>query len=391
MCRYCINPYRQHNPDWNEDISSAFESGDILDLHRSLPEYAPTPIVLLPNLASRLGVGKISVKDESHRFGLKAFKALGASYAIYRLLKRDLETRGVTVPSASEFYGTPGTVAPGEYTFCTATDGNHGRGVAWTARKLNQRAMIYMPANAVSARIENIRSEGAEVIVVDGTYDDAVRQSASDAEANGWTVISDTSWPGYIEIPRWIMAGYLTMFREIHETGISVDVVFVQAGVGALAAAAAWYYNREYGSKYLKLISVEPTDADCLLESIMSPDGRPTPSLGAQNSVMAGLNCGTPSEIAWPFIRSGFDMFMTVPDQYSYKAMRAYFHPEGNDPRIVSGESGAAGLAALMAPCDKESLREAHESIGISPDSSVLLLNTEGDTDPANLAKVTDH
>lgn len=391
MSRYCINPYRQHNPDWNEDISSAFKNRDIFDLHKSLPEYAPTPLVSLPNLASRLGVRQILVKDESHRFGLKAFKALGASYAIYRFLKRDLEARSRTVPPATEFYSIPGLIAPGEYTFCTATDGNHGRGVAWTARKLNQRAMIYMPANTVTARVENIRSEGAEVIVVEGNYDDAVRRSASDAEANGWTIISDTSWPGYVEIPRWIMAGYLTMFREIHETAHDLDVVIVQAGVGALAAAAAWYYNREYGSRSVRLISVEPIDADCLFESITSPDGSPTPSRGAQNSIMAGLNCGTPSEIAWPFIRHGFDMFMTVPDDYSHRAMRAYFHPDGDDPRIVSGESGSAGLAALMALRNLESLRGTRKSVAIRPDSSVLLLNTEGDTDPVNFAKVIDH
>ena len=393
MCKFAINRYRQPDPQWSRDDRAAFESDDIIEVHRSLPEYEQTPLISVPALADQLGVGQILVKDESHRFGLKAFKALGATYAIYRYLKRDIDTHGDSLPDASEFYRTPDIIQPGSYTFCTATDGNHGRGVAWAARKLNQRAVIYMPENTVPARIENIRSENAEVIIVDGNYDEAVRRCAADAEKHGWQIISDTSWPGYEEIPRWIMAGYTTMFREIHETPgepADVDIVFVQAGVGSLAAAVAWYYNKANTGQTAKLVSVEPTDADCLLESIRSPGGNPTQSLGKQDSVMAGLNCGTPSEVAWPLIKTGFDLFMSIPDHYSIEAMRRYYYPQGNDPQIISGESGAAGLAALIALLDSDSLTLARESLGLTSNSKILLLNTEGDTDPANFNAVVE-
>jgi diaminopropionate ammonia-lyase len=387
MCRLCLNPYRQSDPRWDRYDCATFESEDILEVHRSLPEYEPTPLISLPALASQLGVGRILVKDESHRFGLKAFKALGATYAIYRYLKRDIETHGGSLPDASEFYRTPDSIQPGSYTFCTATDGNHGRGVAWAARQLNQRAVIYMPENTVPARIENIRSEDAEVVIIDGNYDKAVRRCAADAEEHGWQIISDTSWPGYEKIPRWIMAGYTTMFREIHEMQneqVDVDVVYVQAGVGSLAAAVSWFYNKAYTKRTTKLVSVEPIGADCLLESIRSPGGNPTQSLGKQDSIMAGLNCGTPSHVAWPLIKTGFDLFLSIPDDYSIKAMRRYYHPLGNDPQIISGESGAAGLAALIALCENDSLAIARDDLSLTSNSTILLLNTEGDTDPVN-------
>jgi diaminopropionate ammonia-lyase len=391
MTPFSLNPYRQSHPQWDPNDRAAFECEDILQVHRSLPEYEPTPLISLPVLGDQLGVGQILVKDESHRFGLKAFKALGATYAIYRYLKRDIEARGGSLPDASEFYRTPDIIQPGSYTFCTATDGNHGRGVAWAARKLNQRAVIYMPENTVPARIENIRLENAEVIIVDGNYDKAVGRCAADAEKHGWQIISDTSWPGYEQIPRWIMAGYTTMFREIHEMSgkpVDVDVVFVQAGVGSLAAAVAWYYNKAYTKRTTKLVSVEPTDADCLLESIRAQGGNPTQSLGKQDSIMAGLNCGTPSLAAWPLIKTGFDFFIAIPDDYSLAAMRRYYYPQGNDQQIISGESGAAGLAALNALCENDSLAAARESLGLTSNSTILLLNTEGDTDSVNFERV---
>jgi len=391
MSRFAANPFRDHPPQWDDTITGVFADPDIPVVHQSLPEYHPTPLVTLPGLARRLGVKQILIKDEAHRFGLKAFKALGATYAIYRFINKELISRGAPPIPPSDFYRTTGIIPPDTITFSTATDGNHGRGVAWAARKLGQRAVIYMPANTVAARINNIKAEGAEVIVVDGTYDDAVATSAEQADKHGWQIISDTSWPGYTDIPRWIMAGYTTMFGEVQQQqppDTKIDLVFVQAGVGALAAAAAWYYNREHYSSRPTLVTVEPTDADCLLESICSPDGNPRQSQGAQNSIMAGLNCGTPSPIAWPLIRAGFDMFIAVPDEFSVRAMRSFYFPEGNDPRIISGESGAAGLAALLALREDKSLNQARDHLHLSSDSTILLLNTEGDTDPVHFKKV---
>jgi len=391
MSRFAANPFRKHPPRWDDVISAAFKDPEIFAVHQSIPEYHPTPLVALPALARRVGVKQILIKDEAHRFGLNAFKALGATYAIYRFINHELAARGAPPVFPSDFYRSAKVIPPDTFTFCTATDGNHGRGVAWAARKLKQRAVIYMPANTVAARINNIKAEGAEVIIVDGTYDDAVTTATEQAGKHGWQIISDTSWPGYADIPRWIMAGYTTMFREIDQQqtpGTTINLVFVQAGVGALAAAAAWYYNQGQGRATPQLVSVEPTDADCLLESIRSPDGHPRQSRGAQNSIMAGLNCGTPSPIAWPLICSGFDMFIAVPDEFSMRAMQSFYLPEADDPRIISGESGAAGLAALLALREDDSLNIARSALHLSSDTTILLLNTEGDTDPVHFQQI---
>jgi diaminopropionate ammonia-lyase len=388
------NPFRRSVPLWEPSVEDPFRASDIAALHHSVPGYAPTPLVGLPALALRLGVGRILVKDESHRFGLKAFKALGASYAVYRFVKEHLEKSGRPCPEPSRFFRGGGIIRPEEFTFCTATDGNHGRGVAWIALQLGQKAVIYMPAGSVSARIENIRGEGAEVVVVDGTYDDAVLQCAEDARVHGWQVISDTSWPGYERIPKWIMAGYLTLFREVAEAvGESrIDLVIIQGGVGALAGAAAWYLRRESPWPEARLVSVEPVEAACLLESAASPDGEPVISRGKQDSIMAGLNCGSPSPVAWPLIRQGFDLFVAINDSACTEAMRRYYHPLESDPRILSGESGAAGLAALATLMQDNTFAEARNLTGLGPETTVLLINTEGDTDPVGFnAAVRDH
>ncbi len=385
-----LNRFHQIRPSWDGSITDPFLVPDITPLHRSIDGYAPTPLIELPSLAERLGVKRILVKDESHRFGLKAFKALGASYAAYRFVREYLESKGRRCPEASEFYRQGGVLGPSEFTYCTATDGNHGRGVAWTARQLGQQAVIYMPAGSVTARVENIRREGARVVLVDGTYDDAVRQCAHDARTEGWQVISDTSWPGYEQISRWIMAGYLTLFREIEEVlpDAKVDCVIIQGGVGALAGTAAWYIRQSSPWPEAKLVSVEPVEAACLLESIDSPTGEPVQSKGRQDSIMAGLNCGYPSPAAWPLIKPAFDLFLAVLDAACVRAMRQYFYPVDSDPRIISGESGAAGLAALMSLMQDKAFETSRKQVRLGPESTVLLVNTEGDTDPAGFEAV---
>jgi diaminopropionate ammonia-lyase len=393
-CGYSFNQFRKKLPEWDEKLVGAFSSGDIVGLHRSLPGYRPTPTFRLPALAHVLGLGDIWVKDESYRFDLNAFKVMGASYAIYRFLKSEWKKKFDTRFDIQEFMddGSEGKWV-GRYTFCTATDGNHGRAVAWTARRLFQRAVIYMPKGTVSARIENIRAERAEVHVIDGTYDDAVRQIAEDAPKHNWQIISDTAYPGYMTIPGYIMAGYTTMFREI-ETAIhgdndpGIDFVFLQAGVGSFAAAGAWYYINRYGAKRPKLISVEPTEAACLMESINTKNGGLITIGGSFETIMAGLNCGTPSHMAWPIIRDSFDLFLAIPDDYALKAMRRYYSPNGDDPHIVSGESGAAGLGALLALLKDDSLKDARKRLGFDADSRILIFNTEGATDPEHFGRV---
>ncbi len=393
MCQFSFNPYCELHPVWETVSLNTFGSDDIFPFHRSLDVYQPTPLRRLSALASAVGVNEILVKDESLRFGLKAFKALGASYAIYRFIKSRIEAESGRPLSILEFLDRAGRTNSGTYTFCTATDGNHGRGVAWTARWLNQRAVIYMPRNSSPARIDGIRSEGAEVVIVDGTYDQAVEKAASDARRSGWITISDISYPGNMGIPSWIMAGYTTIFKEIDEvlsdeSRSAFDTVFIQVGVGALAAAAAWYYTVHHRSQRPRLISVEPLAADCLLESVRFGYGDMRISRGSQDSMMAGLNCGTPSILAWEYVKRAVDFFMAIPDGYSRRAMKLFYHPRAGDPQLISGESGAAGLAGLLALMESDKMSSARKQLELGPRSSILLINTEGDTDPVNFKNV---
>lgn len=304
------------------------------DFHRTLPGYAPTPLVDCQPLADSLGLLSLHVKDESHRFGLNSFKALGASFAMHRLARPDAA-------------------------FSAATAGNHGRAVAWSARRLGCPAKIFVPALTVLARIEAIRSEGAEVHVVDGSYEDAVRLCDRESREHGWQVISDVGYEGYMEIPKWVVEGYETLFLEYEDQRDQPpDVVFVQSGVGGLLCAAADHFHFNAGPR---IVSVEPSSADGLLESIASPTGEPCPSNGAQNSIMAGLNCREVSLTAWPSIRRRVDMFVAIEDPLTIEAMTLL-----GQAGIDSGESGAAGLAGLLA------LRDQFKG------SRALLINTEG-------------
>lgn len=373
-------PQFVHNRFRSTDIPSLASDGKALAVHRSVPGYRPTPLVSLPGLAAGLGIGALYVKDEGQRFGLKAFKSLGALYAVCRWLKQQ---PGLTLPEPQSFYQCPDSLlTPGHFTFTAATDGNHGRGVAWVAQLLGQRARIYIPKGSTPARIRNIESHGAEVIVVDGSYDDAVDLCRSESTRYGWQVFSDTAWDGYRDIPRWIAAGYLTLFDEIHgdqDESFTPGLVIVQGGIGALASTVAWYYNQAPFAGTTKIAMVEPVEAACLAESISSESGEPVVSAGALQTIMAGLNCGVPSPEAWRQIRPGVDYFVTITDDDCRAAMRRYYHAQGDDPRIVSGESGAAGLGALL---------RWRERFGLSSRSIVLLLNTEADTDPAGFCEV---
>ncbi|MFH1700875.1 MAG: diaminopropionate ammonia-lyase [Candidatus Zixiibacteriota bacterium] len=359
-----------------------------IEFHRRLPQYNPTPLISLSELSRHLGIGKLYVKDEAHRFGLKAFKSLGASYAIYRFLISE------NIIAASEKLDLK-NIPPGKFTFCTATDGNHGRAVAWTAKIMSQKAVIFMPKSAVPARIQNIESENARVIIVDGEYDDAVKASARTAKENGWIVISDTAYENYMQIPSDIMAGYQTMFKEI-ESQLElrnynipgIDLVVLQGGVGSFAASAAWYFCNRYPQKKSKLIIVEPTEAACLMASAKSPDGTLTVFEGSFKTIMAGLNCGTPSITAWPILKQTVDAFIAISDDYAREAMRKYYFPLKGDLQIISGESGASGLAGLLAIMKSPKLKNLKQLLALDNNSRVLIFNTEGDTDPINFNRI---
>jgi diaminopropionate ammonia-lyase len=326
--RFVRNPFRESGP-------FPAPSNAAREFHRALPNYAPTPLVDLQPLADALGLRSLHVKDESHRFGLNAFKALGASFAIDRLAR-------------------PGMI------FSAATAGNHGRAVAWSARLLDCDARIFLPAATVPARIEAIRNEGAEVRVVPGSYEDAVRLCDRESREHGWQVISDTGYAGYLEIPKWVVEGYQTLFLEYEEQRDQApDIVFIQAGVGGLLSAAAGHFRSRKSGPVI--VSVEPDSADGLLESISSRSGDPSVSKGAQNSIMAGLNCREVSLTAWPSIRRGVDIFVSIEDRLAIEAMALL-----GDAGIDAGESGAAGLAGLLA------FRDRFQG------QRILLVNTEG-------------
>ena len=337
--------------------------------HRNLPGYAPTPLHRLTNLAQALGLRDVLVKDEGHRFGLKAFKSLGASWALERLQR----------------VGTP------LKTVASATEGNHGRGVAWAARQLGLNAVIFMTTKASPRRIDAIRREGAEVVLLEGTYEDAVRMCAERSAAEGWQVVQDVGYEGYLEIPAWITEGYSTILGEVEDQtaklGVSPDVVIAQAGVGGFAAAVMEHFAAL--DPRPRLAIVEPVEADPHLESAMSSDGRPTTSSGRQNTVMGGLNCSEVSLTAWPGIRDRADLYFSITDDSAFEAMRRYAKPTGNDPRVVAGESGASGLAGLLSLLRVDALRGARDALKLGPDSTVLVFITEGDTDPESWARIT--
>ena len=388
MARFLINPLRRARPDWSAPELGYLElirTRAQLPLHRALPGYAPTPLHDLPALASELGLGRVLVKDEGPRFGIQAFKGLGASFAVYSVLRarwreltgQDLEPGAFADPGVKRRLGV--------ITFTAATDGNHGRAVAWTARRLGQPAVIFMPADTAPARIAHIGHEGAEVRLIDGTFDDCVAACAAAAATGGWQVIADTAYPGYMEIPGFIMTGYSTIFAEIaDQADAPPDVVLLPAGVGGLAGAGAAHYVQTGGDRRPALVCVEPEDSACFLESIAVGDGRPHAARGSQHSLMAGLNCGVPSLLAWPVVRDATDVFLAIEDHWAERAMRAH-----RRHGVVSGESGAATLAGLLALLGDDDLATARAHLRLGPHSTVLLINTESDTDPENWVRVT--
>jgi len=345
------------------------------------PGYAPTPLRSLKGLAQAAGIDRLWYKDESARFALGSFKALGGAYAVLRLLAREVSARapGVPVSALDLVVGRYGKITRA-LTVTTATDGNHGRSVAWGAQVFGCRCVIYVPAKCSIGRQRAIEEYGAKVVRVDGTYDDAVRQAAADAAAQGWFVVSDTSYTGYMDIPRDVMQGYAVMVEEaISQLPASERPthVFVQGGVGALPAAVCGHLWETWGRQRPRFVVVEPHRADCLFRSAAA--GRPTAAEGELETVMAGLACGEPSLLAWAILERGADDFLTIDDEAAVATMRLLAEGTGGDRPLVAGESGVAGLAALLSAAGDPETRAA---LGLAPDARVLVFGTEGATDP---------
>lgn len=360
---------------------AASDGPDPSTLHRRLPGYAPTPLLSLPRIAQRLGVREVLAKVETERFGLPAFKMLGASWASFRAL---CERTGVE-PVWSSVEVHRAAFAPLGLTLTTATDGNHGRAVARFARLVGLRAHILVPAGTADARIAAIRSEGASVEVVDGTYDDAVRRAA-DADPRTSVVVSDTSWEGYEAVPRWVIDGYRTIFAELSEqlaaTGRGVpDLMAVPLGVGALGAAAGLYASTAWTADGRpRLLGIEPTSAACVRDAVLAGGIVEVP--GPHRSIMAGLNCGLASPVAFPIVRARFHAFVTIEDAAVEDATRE-FDREG----LEVGECAAGTLAGVEAAI----ALDADGVLGIDGDTTVLLILTEGVTDPASFERIVGH
>ncbi|MEI7613315.1 MAG: diaminopropionate ammonia-lyase [Betaproteobacteria bacterium] len=374
--------YSQSPATCVQDFSHA-ELSKALAFHRSIPGYAPTPLVNLEQLSKKLGVKSIYVKDESKRFGLKAFKVLGGAYAMARYIA---ELVGENISQLPFDVMTSDSVRSkiGEVVFATTTDGNHGRGVAWTARQLKQKAVVYMPAGSSPERLNAIRAEGAEASIVEMNYDEAVRLTAEQAAKHGWQVVQDTAWEGYEKIPLWIMQGYGTLmlesFQQFHE--VPPTHIFIQAGVGSLAGAVQGYVAATYGVDRPKVIVAEARVADCLYRSAISKNGDPVAVGGNLTTVMAGLACGEANTIGWRILRDYSSAFVSCPDYVATRGMRILGNPLPGDPQVVSGESGAVTLGLLSILMQSREMAATREALGLDETSRIMVVSTEGDTDP---------
>lgn len=355
--------------------------------HESFPQYTKTPLCRLEKMADYLNLGEIYIKDESYRFGLNAFKVLGGSFSMARYIAkqtgRDVSELPYEVLTSDEL-----RKEFGQATFFTATDGNHGRGVAWAANKLRQKAVVYMPKGSTQIRLANIQKEGAKATIEEVNYDECVRMAAAAAaETENGVVVQDTAWDGYEEIPSWIMQGYGTMAMEadeqLQEYGCSRPThVFVQAGVGSLAGAVQGYFANRYPENPPVVVVVEADVAACLYKGAAAKDGKPRIVDGDMQTIMAGLACGEPNTISWDILKNHVSVFISAPDWVAAKGMRMLSAPIKGDPQVTSGESGAAPFGALAAIMTMDEYKELREVIGLDSSSRVLLFSTEGDTDP---------
>lgn len=377
------------------------ETGEeVRRFHRSLKEYAETPLVALDSMAKELGVGGIYVKDESKRFGLNAFKALGASFAIHKLLSGETAkaAENAGAGACEKTAGTDNTVNPAfpggsGKVFVTATDGNHGKGVAWSAWKAGGSAFVFMPKGSRQCRVDAIAAIGeTKVTVTDWNYDDTVRYAWNFAKEHGYYFVQDTGFEGYDQIPDLIARGYLTMAQEaldqLKEKGVERPThVFLQAGVGTMAGAVLGYYANVFDGKPPVTSIIEADESACVLAS--AREGERIAIGGNPRTVMAGLNCGEVNICVWPILRDFASFYISCPDWVTELGMKTYANPVGTDQPVISGESGAVGLGLIMSLCTKPEYAEYRKAMGLDENSRILLFSTEGNTDPEHYDQVT--
>jgi len=373
--------------DYSKSLSlmTAEEMEKACRFHRSFPQYSETPLVNLSHFAAHIGVKGVFIKDESSRFNLNAFKVLGGSYAIARYIAQKLG-KDISALDYKTLISEETKKKLGDITFYTATDGNHGRGVAWSANKLRQKSVILMPEGSSQTRLENILKEGADASITNLNYDDAVRLANKKAEAdpNG-VMVQDTAWEGYEEIPAWIMQGYGSMsyeaFSQLKKYGIDRPThIFVQAGVGSLAGAVIGYFANLFPENPPVMTVLEAQAAHCLYLSCL--EGKLVDVKRMHKTIMAGLACGEGNTISWEILKNNVQFFVSAPDWVAARGMRILSSPLKGDERIVSGESGAATTGLLFTILMDNEYKDLRNALGINADSTVLLFSTEGDTDP---------
>lgn len=371
------------------EVLSLEKAEVVQNFHKSFPMYKETPLVDLNDYAASVGVKKVFIKDESYRFGLNAFKVLGGSYAIGRYIGNKLETpenelnyARITSKETKEKLG--------ELTFISATDGNHGRGIAWTARELGQKSVILMPKGSALERLENIRAEGADASITDVNYDDAVRIADALAKKNGWVMVQDTAWEGYEDIPTWIMQGYMTMAYEAYKQlkNIRPTHIFIQAGVGSLAGAVIGFFTQLYKNNKPIMTVVEPEKADCIFRTASANDGKRHFVEGDMDTIMAGLACGEPNTVSWEILSEDADFFLSCPDYVAAQGMRILGNPIGKDQKVISGESGASSFGAVSEILRNPKYEQIKKKLELNEDSVILFFSSEGDTDKENYRRI---
>lgn len=372
---------RKKGNKYNLDFLSLEHAKKVQNFHASFPVYEFTPLAEMKNTAKDMGLGNVYIKDESYRFGLNAFKVLGGSYSIGNYLANKLGENISDLPY-EKLISNEVREKLGEITFITATDGNHGRGVAWTAKQLRQKSVVYMPKGSSKERLKNIQAEGAEASITDLNYDEAVRLAFSEAQKKGWVMVQDTAWEGYEDIPTWIIQGYGTMGYEAYtQLNEKPTHIFLQAGVGSFAGAVTGFFSAIYGEERPIITIVEPNKADCVFRTADANDGKLHFVTGDMDTLMAGLACGEPCSIGWEILRDYADNFISCPDYAAAQGMRILGNPSHGDSKVISGESGASAFGCVAEIMRNPELKEIKEKLKLDENSKVLFFSTEGDTD----------
>ncbi|MDR3563681.1 MAG: diaminopropionate ammonia-lyase [Negativicutes bacterium] len=381
-----IIPGQKHRDELSPLLSPATVAA-VETFHRSLPTHRKTPLVALPALAKKLGVRNIFVKDESPRFGLNSFKGLGATYAIAKIIAK---MTGVDETSLNYAALTTESIRAKvkNLVFVTATDGNHGKSVAWAASIFGCKVIVYMPMGSKECRAEAIRTINNTTVEITAlNYDDTVRLAAEYAKKPDHYLVQDTGFDGYEDIPSAIIQGYTTMASEALAQLADHHIekpshLFLQAGVGSMAGSILGYLAHYYHKKPPVTTIVEPATVACIYQSAKAGDGAPHPIGGNPVTIMAGLNCGEPNPFTWPILRDYASFYASCPDWVTECGMKTLAHPIGQDANVVSGESGAVGLGLLVALCSDQQLSAYRQLLGLDETSTILLFSTEGNTDP---------